>query len=480
MVLPSIHRHFELLGVCVLLAGLGACSSPSSLQRPAEPTPPPAWQQAEAPQASAPVSSPDMPWWKALDDPRLDALQTQALRANIDTQRKILAWQAAQAQVRLTAQDENISPTLSLNMGANRPLHTSGGSTIVVNGVSVPVSQAVGTSRSYGVSAGFGYEWDLWSRLEHGTQAAVADAQGRREDLLTARWLLSAKVAEAYWSVAAIDAKLPLLSELVQASDEAVKIGELRLREGRLRPDEVNVLVTRQQEAVSRLTGAQADRRLQLHALTLLLDDEPRLDTTQAQLPQGDPRLPPLGTPGQTLERRPDVRQARLSVDSALARLRVAEASRYPALRLNFGLQTNGSTWRDWVSQPLATLGANLMVPLVDWRHLDVRRDVARNSLDDAALALRASVRQALMDVENALAERERWQADWQALQSRRSARDQIYAVALLRREAGVYGRLNVLEGRQDVLGAQIDAIDLRLRAWLNQLSLYKALGGAV
>lgn len=182
----------------------------------------------------------------------------------------------------------------------------------------------------------------------------------------------------------------------------------------------------------------------------------------------------------QTLERRPDVRQARLAVDAALARLHVAEASRYPALNMNLNLGTHGATWRDWFSQPLAALGLGLAVPLVDWRRLNAQRDIAGYTLDDAALALRASVRQALVDVEDALLERARWQQGWQAAQMQRTEKDKVYAVARLRQEVGVSGRLDVLQSREGVLAAQIELIDLRLKAWVNLLNLYKALGGAV
>ncbi|HWW70114.1 MAG TPA: TolC family protein, partial [Duganella sp.] len=172
--------------------------------------------------------------------------------------------------------------------------------------------------------------------------------------------------------------------------------------------------------------------------------------------------------------------QARLAVDAALARLYVAEASRYPALSMSLNLSTNGTHWRDWFSQPLASLGLSLAVPLVDWRRLDANRDIARDTLDDAALALRANVRQALVDVQNGLLERERWQQAWQAAQTQRAEKEKVYAVARLRQDAGVFGRLDVLRSREDVLLAQIETIDLRLQAWVNLLKLYKALGGAV
>jgi multidrug efflux system outer membrane protein len=468
----------------LVLAGLGGCAAwPEPPPRPAAPTVPAAWQ-AEVAAAAAPADSladsPAAPWWQTLRDPQLDALQTQALQTNIATLRKALEWQSAQAQARLTGLDEQPRLGASLNANTSRALR-DGATSVVVDGVNVPVAAGPRTYHSYAGNVGLSYEWDLWSRLAQATQADRAEAGIRQEEWRSARWLVSTRVAEVYWTVAAIDAKLPLLNELSQAADEALRIARVRLQEGRLRADEVDAVVTRQYEAHRRVADAQVDRRLGLQELALLLDREGlALAPGAARLPPGEPDVPALGTPAQTLERRPDVRRARLAVDAALARLHVAEASRYPALNLSLNLMTNGSSWGHWFSQPLATLGESLTVPMVDWRRLDTRRDIARNTLDDAALALRASVRQALADVDNALSERERWRQAWQAAEQQRAEKEKVLAIARLRQDAGVFGRLDVLQSREGVLKAQIDVIDVRLKAWLNLLTLVKAVGGTV
>jgi outer membrane protein TolC len=465
-----------------LLLSLAGCAGPNTV-RPPEPQLPAAWSNAAA--STAPANTPSQPspaWWLALGDAQLDALQALAQQTHLNTLRRNLAWRMGQLQARQAGLDEQPRLNLSLGRNASKNLQPDGGSTTVVNGVSVALAgQDAGWQTNYGANLGLSYEWDVWSRLSQATQAAQADADSRLEDLRDARALASTQVAEAYWRIAAIDAQQALLAEQQQLADEAVRIAQRRWAEGKVRALDVDTAISQQYQTRKRLQGSQVDRQLQLQTLSQLLDQSPpAIAPGQAQLPLTEPTVPELGLPAQTLERRPDVRRARLAVDAALARSHSAEAARYPALNLSTGLNTSGSRWRDWFSQPLATLGQNLAIPLVDWRRLDAQRDLSHLALDDAALALRASVRQALVDVESALLERQRWQADWQAAQTQQVEKAKAETVAKQRLDAGAASRLDALQARQARLGAELDLIDLRLRAWQIQLQLLKAMGEAM
>ncbi|HEY8881092.1 MAG TPA: TolC family protein [Roseateles sp.] len=465
------------------LLNLAACASPPAVPRPADTTPPARWSHAGAapPVRSDAAMDPARPWWAELGDPRLDALQEQVLRGEVEMLRKAIAWRIAELQVRQAALAEQPQASLSLGASSSRSLRGGGGSTTVINGVNVPVAGTSGSWQSnYGANLSLGYEWDVWSRLSASTQAAQADAQARLEDLREARGVVSLQVAQAYWRIAALDAQQPLLVDQQRLADEAVRLAQRRLEEGKLRVVDVDTAISQRYQVQKRLEGAKVDRALHLQTLGRLLDQPaPALEPGDARLPAAEPPAYELDDPPRTLERRPDVRRARMAVDAELARAQVAEAARYPALRLNPVLTTSGSSWRDWFSQPLATLGLSLAVPLVDWRRLDAQRDVARLTLDDAALALRAAVRQALADVESALLEGQRWQADWRAAQTLQEEKRRAERVARQRFTAGAAARLDLIQAHQARLDAEVILIDMRLHAWLNRAQLLKAVGAA-
>lgn len=458
--------HKSALALAVM--SLAACTTPRAPDLAAARAPA-AWPTLATAPAEA-GSSPDatrQAWWRGLQDPQLVALQEQAARANADIGQAALRWQRALLQAGQGALALGVQPSLSLSSAVDRPLQSQPGPTDI--------------TRSFGLSANASYELDLWSRLAEGQRAELVQADSARVDIEVARWLASTQVAERYWSLAAADAQLPLAREQLANAREALVLTRLRADEGKLLPLEVDKASSAVQDAAVRLANLEGERQLHRQALALLTGEAlPSAALAQARLPEQ--ALPEwrLGPPESVLEQRPDVRKARLAVDAALHRSRAAEAERYPRLSFNAGVSTGGSAWRDWLSQPLGTLAAGLAIPLVDWRRLDLNRDLARTDLELAALALRDGLQRALADVEAQFTERVKLQRALDASQAHRAEAQRAERAAKLRYELGSIGRLDWLQARNASLAAEQDLQGLTLRGWINVLAVHKALGGPV
>jgi len=431
---------------------------------------------------TADASEAKQAWWRRLQDAQLLALQEQAQQANADIGRALLRWQRAGLLVDQGRLAQNLQPSVGLSTSANRPLQSqSSTSQVQVGGVTVPVTTSAGITKSFGLSAGARYEVDLWSRLAEGSRADLADAEGARADVDAARWLISTQVAERYWSVAAIDAQLPLAREQLTNAEQALALTRLRLENAKLLPWDVDKASSAVQDAATRLASLELDRQQHRQALAVLTGaDLPGPSLAQAHLPAQ--ALPDwqIGPPERVLEQRPDVRKARLAVDAALHRSKVTEAERYPQLSLSAGVSTGGSAWRDWLSQPLGSLAAGLTVPLIDWRRLNLNRDLARTDLELAALSLRDSLTIAIADIETQFGERSRAQSALQASLAHGAEARRAERIARLRYEVGTLGRLDWLQARNASLAAEQDRIGLELKSWINMLALSKALGGPV
>jgi outer membrane protein TolC len=443
-----------LLSAAVALLCSACATTPPPAQQ-ADTRLPAQWQLFEPGQAVTPD-------WAGLLDPQLAALQGQALAANRDLAQAVKRWQRAELLVQGAALDRQPTPSLSASVGRDRRLDSVGR-----------------TGRSHSLSAGLGFEVDLWRRLAEGQNAQAAQAEAQRTDIEAARLLIRSQVAERYWALAALALEAPLLQEQVQGAEQVLALTRLRVREGKLLPIEIDKAAATLQGLHSRIALAERERSQQRLALGLLLDQtEPTLPA-QAQLPAGLPQAWQPPPPDQALARRPDVQRARLQVDAALASQRGAEAARYPRLSFSLGLATGGADAGDWLRHPLASLSANLLVPLIDWRRLDLQRQQALSEVESSALALRDTLHKALVEIEGLAAERRELQAQGAANAARLQEALKAEKLAALRFEVGSIARADWLQIRNARLAAEQEAIQLRLRHWIHQAALHKALASA-
>jgi NodT family efflux transporter outer membrane factor (OMF) lipoprotein len=418
------------------------------------------------------------PDWAGLLDPTLAALQARALDANRDIAIAAQRWKQSQ----LLAEQGALrwTPSASLSANASRPLETQSSTRNVdIGGVTVPVTTSTGWSRSYGASLGVGYELDLWDRLGQANAAQRANAEAARTDIEAARLSIRSQVAEAYWNLAALRAQRPLAEAQLAITRETLELTRQRVREGKLLPVELDKIAVNLQAAESRLADLSADAQLQRHILALLLDEPLPGPLPDAALPANEPPRWRLAEPADVLARRPDVQKARLGVDASLARLRASEADRYPRLSFSAGVSTGGTTASDWLSQPLASFAANLVVPMIDWQRLALQRDGARSELDTAALTLRDTLQKALADIETQRIEAERLAQQLIANAGRLREATENERLAALRYDVGTITRADWLQTRSALLDAQQTRIRLQAQQWVRQAALFKALGGA-
>ncbi len=441
-----------------LSLGLGGCALlPKADSSPVLPQPlslPTDWQQLQ------PGGSAAQDWAGALDA-QLAELQAQALRANRDIALALKRWERGQLQLRSAGLDRGLTPSLSAGASGSREFE---------HGL---------ISRNYSLNAGVSFEADLWGRLAQAESAQLAQAEALRSDWAAAQLLIRSRVAESYWSLAALALEEPLILEQLQSAEAVLALTRLRVREGKLLPIEVDKSASTLQSLRSRLAQLQRERTQHQLTLGLLLDSPAPALPAAPRLPAAAPDDWQAGPPAEVLERRPDVQRARATVDSALAQWRGAEAARYPRLSLNLGVGTGGQQWSDWLERPLGTLSANLVVPLVDWRRLDLQGAQARNEVENAALSLRDTLHKALVEIEQLAAERRELRAQALANQARLNEAQQTEKLASLRYEVGAIARADWLQARNARLAAEQEAIQLRLRQWLNQAALHKALASA-
>jgi NodT family efflux transporter outer membrane factor (OMF) lipoprotein len=447
------------------LASLVACAGLSTpYQRPdlALPT---AWEQATS---STTIAQPSDTWWRAFGDVRLDRLVEAAYAHNADLAQAALRVRQARLSAGLADNDLRPSFSASLSTSTSRPLEGGAAS-----------------SRSHGVGLSASYEVDLWGRLARLSDSAQWELQATEQDRRSAALTLAGTTTSLYWQLAYQNQRLASAEQSLAYARRAQDLVLAQYRSGAvsaLELREAEQAVSAQQAAWSQYQQARQETRT---ALSLLFGEAPGQATLARWLPEEPQSLAGIALPGvdaglpaQLLARRPDLQAAESRLRGTLASADATEASFYPKLTLTGSLGGASTALGSLLANPVATLGAGLVLPLLNQRERELSTAQARTGYESAVIGFRQTLYQALGDVGNTLSARERLAE--QATQRERQlvAAREIERLYEARYRSGAATLKLWLDAQEQRRSAELAWAETRWGQLDNQVALYKALGG--
>ena len=131
------------------------------------------------------------------------------------------------------------------------------------------------------------------------------------------------------------------------------------------------------------------------------------------------------------------------------------------------------------LANPVATLGAGLVLPFLKLGEMQRNTAIARNSYEQAVINFRQTLYAALADAENALSARIQLQqqAHQQAIALEQAKRAEQLTEARYR--AGAVALKDWLDAQEKRRAANLNWQSVQLARAINQVTLYKALGGS-
>jgi outer membrane protein TolC len=239
---------------------------------------------------------------------------------------------------------------------------------------------------------------------------------------------------------------------------------------------ETQLEVTRAQAIDVRVTRAQTE-----HAIAVLIGRPPSSFALAAvTAPLEPPVIPGTGLPTELLERRPDVAAAERRMASANARIGVAQAAYFPALRLDASGGVQSAMLSNLFSVPslFFAVGASAMATIFDGGRRRALTDQARAGYDEVVASYRGTVLGALQEVEDALAALRILEQEATAQAAAVAAADSAVTLSTNRYKGGVVTYLEVIVAQSAALNAKRTAVDIQRRRLLASVLLIKALGG--
>ena len=454
----------------VALAVSGCASSASLDYLRVTPELPDSWIGASnEPSADAPQPTAEdlATWWQQLGDPVLDQLVARTVSGNLDLQ--TAAARVAEARARRGLARADLGPSISASLGVGR---------------SEPLGDGSGVD-SYSASLDTAWEADLFGANRLSVAASQADLETSIEDLHAARVALVAETVVAYADLRVAEARLRVVDESVESREQTFQLTDWRQQAGlasRLEVSQAASNLEQTRAGTPTLERAATEARLRLALLAGELPgafDELLATKEATGMPEPPAAVAP-NIPAEVLRQRPDVRAAEHGLDAALARLGVAEAARYPTLRLSGSLDTQTRSAEDLLDADsmLSNLLAGLTAPIFESGRIRDNIAIREAQAEQAALAYRGTVLEALSEVEAALEAFQRTRDRIAALEDAIRAAEEAEQLASQRYAAGLADLLSVLDTQRTLLSLEEQWVIARGESVSAFSSLYRALGG--
>ncbi|WP_404423538.1 efflux transporter outer membrane subunit [Nibricoccus sp. IMCC34717] len=466
-----MRRQSPLLAAFVLFAGCAAVGPETRVETSA---PAPAFTHPTEPTTATPSRSIE-DWWRVFNDPALEALMAEALRASPNLQSAAARVAEARARLGISQADTQVSGNAS---GSARLAGESSERVLPVPGRPVRYRDSGDT---YRIALDASYEWDLWGRVRRAVEGAAAGLRAAEADERGARLSLTADVAQAYFALRALDSEDAVLSGTLAQRRKSADLLASRARAGLGSELEVSRVLAE----VAALDSERADlarrRGLFANALATLTGRVP--SEMQAPTPGQLATAPqiPAGIPADVLRRRPDIALAEANLSARLAEIGVAEAARYPSVRLTAGAGLENADLANLLSRPSEfwQIGPAISVPLFTGGRTAKAIAVAKARAEQSRAEHRQRVLSAIREVEDALLELRQQAEQNAALERALAAATDAAKLAEVRQQRGFSGSLEVLDAERTKLGYERARVQLSGARTLSTIKLIRALGGA-
>ncbi|APG05375.1 RND transporter [Luteibacter rhizovicinus DSM 16549] len=463
---PALLRPALLAAAVATL--LAACHIPAKIDRPA--------LRDEAPLAGLVTDQrpgwPAAAWWRAYGDPQLDTLMDMALRGAPDL---------AQAKTRVDTAQQNIRVA-----AAQAGLRVDGSAQVTRQRMSehglIP-AQFLGftwyNQADLGVQVSYDFDW--WGKKRFALESAIDSARAAEAERSASSLAIQAVVADTYFGWLADMSRVALADRLIAARQRALRIAELRVKQGVDVPDTAQQARAELSAAKQQRVALQGSADIRRASIATLVGVSPAAlpALTRRPLPTVSPGLP-ANVGADLMARRPDIAASRWQVEAAVRQTDAARAQFFPDVSLSAmaGLSSIDLDKFFTTGSRVFSLTPALHLPIFEGGALEANHGVTQAQLGAAVAQYNATVASAARDVATQalgaqqLAGRRVQQAE------QIDAANILLASAKARAARGVRDDRESLATEASLIQQQDMDADLQGQALSTDVALIKSLGG--
>jgi outer membrane protein, multidrug efflux system len=434
---------------------------------------PPMKLAADFENATGDQQEPPREFWRRFDDPVLNGLVDDAIKANHDI--RIAVANLRQARAVQLGVDAQAYPQVDANASGSRQI--------------IPQTSAPGFSRDQRTSNVFNtaidanWELNLFGRYTRTSESAAASVSAAQAGVAAAQVSVTAEVARNYFELRGTQLRLEIAHQSLQNQQANLDLVQARLDAGRGTELDTTRAQAQVESTRAQIPALEAQIELSRYRLAVLTGRTPTELPELASEVKPLPGLKPvdgIGTPVALLQRRPDIRVAERQLAAATADIGASKADLFPSVSISGLLGLNALTPGLNSGQAYYyNLGGAIAWNVLDFGRIRSRIRVNEARTDAALAQYEKTVLTALEETEGALITFNRTQRRAESLFKAARASEQAAKLARTRFEAGVTDFLTVLDAERQLLADRDGLALAQTDAGTSLISVYKALGGS-
>ena len=421
------------------------------------------------------VSGGELPadWWTLFHSKPLNALIEQALAHNADLGAARAALLVAHETTR--AQRGAYSPQVSFGPSITR--QKDPGETLAP----VPANNAFLYSLIT-PQLSVSYVPDVFGLNKRTVEAAAAEEQASRYEMIAVDITLTANVVQAAVQEASLEDQISTTNELIGINRQILSLLQYQKSKGYAAGTDVVAQQTQLAQLEASLPPLLKQRDQQNNLIAVLTGHYPGQGAAE-KFTLASLTLPsdlPLSLPSVLVEQRPDILQAQANLHAASAQVGIATANRLPNITLSANAGSNALAIGQLFGPGTGfwNIGASLLAPIIDGGILLHQQRAARANYQQSAEQYRGTVLTAFQNVADSLAALEH---DAETLKSTAAAADSAKVsldLSRLQYKDGYAAHLAVLNADQAYQQARLSLVQAEADRFTDTAALFQALGG--
>lgn len=413
----------------------------------------------------------NLQWWKNYNDDLLEGYIIKAINSNYDLKVATLKVEEARQNIKLQFSKE--LPSASIGFAP---------ATIKMPESMIKPGQD-STSSSLGWPALISYEIDIFAKNHDKTKSVKKQYEASKFNEKAAYIAVASQVGATYFNIVKLDKLIAIQEDIIKNRKQIADLMNVRNREGITSTADATRAQKSYMLAVVDLSDLQKARSILLNSLAVLIGETPNNVEELKRISYDEIAYKmsiPNEIPSDIIMQRPDYMAAEKMVEKAGIDVRVAKKEFLPSLNimgLLFFSSSALSSSFNW-SNALALLGGGAMLPIFTGGARVANLRLSKNKYEQIMQNYYKTNLVAIQEVNDNLSNLKLDDDKYKKNVDSYNMQKEDYNYMDLRYKQGVISNLDLIQQKETLLVMNKMVVSSKTDCYIDQIGLYKAVGG--